>query len=52
VRGLAFSESRSLTLTQHFRRVLGLVEEMAARAAEAGRRWFQGKRQAGNVLRS
>jgi hypothetical protein len=39
-------------LAQHFRRVIGPVEAMAARAAEAGRRWFQGKRQAAQVFRS
>jgi hypothetical protein len=39
-------------LTQHFRRMIGPVEEMAARAAEAGRRWFQGKRRAAQVFRS
>ena len=33
-------------LTQRFRRMIGPAEQMAARAAEAGRQWFQGKRQA------
>jgi hypothetical protein len=31
-------------LTTRFRRVIGPASEMAARAAEAGRKWFQGKR--------
>jgi hypothetical protein len=39
-------------LAQYFRRVIGPVEEMAVRAAEAGRRWFQGKRRAAQVFRS
>jgi hypothetical protein len=39
-------------LAQYFRRVIGPVEAMAARAAEAGRRWFQGKRRAAQVFRS
>jgi len=33
-------------LTQRFRRMIGPAEQMAARAAEAGRQWFQGKRHA------
>ncbi len=37
-------------LTQRFRRMIGPVEHMAARAAEAGRKWFQGKRHAHRVF--
>jgi hypothetical protein len=37
-------------LTQRFRRMLGPVEEMASRAAEAGRKWFQGQPHAGRVF--
>jgi hypothetical protein len=33
-------------LTQRFRRMIGSAEEMAARAAQAGRKWFQGQAQA------
>ena len=33
-------------LTQRFPRMIGPAEQMAARAAEAGRHWFQGKRHA------
>jgi hypothetical protein len=37
-------------LTQRFRRMIGSMEEMAARAAEAGRNWFQGQSQASVIF--
>ena len=37
-------------LTQRFRRMIGPVEQMAARATEAGRKWFQGKEHAQRVF--
>ena len=37
-------------LTQRFRRMIGPAEQMAARAAEAGRKWFQGQRHARRVF--
>ena len=37
-------------LTQRFRRMIGPVDEMASRAAEAGRQWFQGQRHASRVF--
>jgi hypothetical protein len=37
-------------LTQRFRRMLGPADEMAARAAEAGRKWFQGQAHAARLF--
>jgi hypothetical protein len=37
-------------LTQRFRRMLGPADEMAARAAESGRKWFQGQPHASRVF--
>ncbi len=37
-------------LTRRFRRMIGPAEQMSARAAEAGRKWFQGQRHARRVF--
>ncbi len=37
-------------LTQRFRRMIGPAEQMAARAAEVGRKWFQGQGHAHSVF--